>query len=116
MRHERLYLLDMVEAADAIQGFLADVSEATFLKSDLLRSAVLQKLQILGEAASRLPKDFCDLHPEVDWSGIVGFRNIVVHAYFAVEWPIVWVAATEETPTLRHQIAIILEQEFPTAE
>ena len=46
----------------------------------------------------------------------MGFRNIAVHAYFSVEWPIVWVAATEETPTLRHQIAKILELEFSAAE
>ena len=116
MRPERLYLLDMVEAADAIRGFLVGVSEAAFLESDLLQSAVLQKLLILGEAAARLPKTFCARHPEVDWSGIAGFRNIAVHAYFSIEWPIVWVAATEETPTLRRQIAMILKQEFPPAE
>jgi uncharacterized protein with HEPN domain len=53
MRRERLYLLDMVEAADAIRGFLRGVPEADFLASDLLQSAVLQKLLILG--GSRIP-------------------------------------------------------------
>jgi uncharacterized protein with HEPN domain len=42
----------------------------------------------------------------------VAFRNIAVHAYFAVEWPIVWVAATEETPALRDQVAAIMSREF----
>lgn len=55
MRRERLYLLDIVEAADAIRSFLVGVSESAFLGNDLLRSAVLQKLSIIGEAASRLP-------------------------------------------------------------
>jgi len=112
MRPERLYLTDIIEAADAIQEFLEGVSEAEFLKRDLIRSAVLQKLTIIGEAASKLPASFCDRHPEIPWGDIVGFRNIAVHAYFAVEWPIVWVAATTEAPLLRNQIAEILTVEF----
>ena len=116
MRRERLYLVDILEAADSIRTFLHGVQEATFLQDDLLRSAVLQKLAIIGEAASHLSKSFCERHPEIDWRGIVGFRNIVIHAYFAVEWPIVWVAATEETPYLRDRIAAILAESFSTEE
>ncbi len=111
MRRERLYLLDILEAADSIRTFLNGVEEPTFLHDDLLRSAVLQKLAIIGEAASRLPRNFRERHPEVDWQGIVGFRNIAIHAYFAVEWPIVWVTATDEAPDLRDRIAAILAGE-----
>src|SRR5436305_2872984 len=107
MRRERLYLLDILEAADSIRTFLNGVEEPTFLQDDLLRSAVLQKLAIIGEAASHLPKSFRERHPEIDWQGIVGFRNIAIHAYFAVEWPIVWVTATEEAPDLRDRVAAI---------
>jgi len=69
-----------------------------------------------GEAASHLSKSFCERHSEIDWRGIVGFRNIAIHPYFAVEWPIVWVAATEETPDLRERIAAILAGEFAAEE
>lgn len=112
MRRERLYLLDIIEAADAIREFLTGIEEADFVENDLVRSAVLQKLTLIGEAAGRLPNELCEAHPEIDWAGIVGFRNIAVHAYFAVEWPIVWVAATEETPELRRQVSEIL-RDFP---
>lgn len=110
MRREQLYLTDMIEAADAIQRFLKDIKQHTFLKDDLLQSAVLQKLTIIGEAAARLPKEFRERHSEIEWEDIIGFRNIVVHEYFAVEWSIVWVAATQEVPDLRHRIADILER------
>lgn len=110
MRREQLYLTDMIEAADAIQRFLKDIKQPTFLKDDLLQSAVLQKLTIIGEAAARLPKEFRERHSEIEWEDIIGFRNIVVHEYFAVEWSIVWVAATQEVPDLRHRIADILER------
>ena len=76
---------------------------------------MLHKLTVIGEAAARLPPEFRERHPEIEWADIVGFRNIAVHAYFAVEWPIVWVAATQETPELRDRIADILAQEYPNA-
>jgi uncharacterized protein with HEPN domain len=111
MRREELYLTDIIEAADAIQRFLRGVDQNTFLKDELLQSAVLQKLMIIGEAASRLPKEFRDKHSEIEWEDIVGFRNIAVHAYFAVEWSIVWVAATQEALELRRKIAETLAKE-----
>ncbi len=113
MRLEELYLSDIVEAADAIQKFLEGVQRERFLQDDLLRSAVLQKLTIIGEAAARLSMEFRERHPEIEWADIVGFRNIAVHAYFTVEWPIVWVAATQETLELRHMVADILVKEYP---
>jgi len=112
MRREELYLTDIVEAADAIQRFLKNIEQNTFLQNELLQSAVLQKLMTIGEAASRLSKEFRDRHPEIEWEDIIGFRNIAVHAYFAVEWSIVWVAADQEAPELRHKISDILTKEY----
>jgi uncharacterized protein with HEPN domain len=113
MRREELYLTDIIEAADAIQRFLKNVKKDAFLKNEVIQSAVLQKLSIIGEAAARLPKEFRKRHPEIEWEDIIGFRNIAVHAYFAVEWSIVWVAATQETPELKRKIGDILAKEYP---
>lgn len=113
MRPERLYLLDILEAAESIRRFTDGVQEPNFLQNDMLQSAVLQKLTIIGEAASKLDPGFTARHPQVPWRDIVAFRNIAIHAYFAVEWPIVWIAATEETPTLRVQVEAIMAREFP---
>jgi uncharacterized protein with HEPN domain len=115
MRREELYLADIVEAADSIQQFLGGVSRADFLQNDLVRSAVLQKLTIIGEAAARLPKEFQDRHREIEWADIVGFRNIAVHAYFSVDWSIVWITAMNDVPALRRLITEILAEEYPEA-
>lgn len=112
MRREELYLKDMVEAAEAIHSFIYNVKKNDFVNNDLIRSAVLQKLTIIGEAAARLPKDFRDHHSEVEWSDIVAFRNIAVHAYFAVDWSIVWVTATHDVPDLQSIIERILSNEY----
>ena len=112
MRPERLYLSDIVEAADAVQRFLMDVlTEDAFYNDELRQSAVLQKLIVIGEAAARLPAEFREQHPEIEWADIVAFRNIAVHAYFSVAWSIVWVTAIEDIPRLRRQILNLLDQE-----
>ena len=112
MRPEKLYLTDIVEAARAIEKFIMDVDFNEFAQNEMMNSAVLQKLTVIGEAASKLPKEFIKRFPEIPWRDIVGFRTIAVHEYFAVRWDIVWVAASEEAPTLREQIEQILRDEF----
>jgi len=111
MRPEVLYLTDILEAAEAVRRFVHGVRTHEFLGDELRQSAVLQKLIVIGEAASRLSPAFRELHPEVEWADIVGFRNIAVHAYFAVDWHIVWVAATQDVPALREKVARILAEE-----
>ena len=113
MRREKLYLADIVEAADSIATFLAGVNKEAFLANDLIRSAVLQKLMIIGEAAARLPAGFKEHHPEIAWADMIGFRNVAAHTYFAMKWPVAWVIATEQVPALRLKIAAILDAEFP---
>jgi uncharacterized protein with HEPN domain len=112
MRREELYLTDIVEAADAIQRFIEGVQREDFFDDELRQSAVLQKLIVIGEAAARLPKEFTERHPKVEWTDIVGFRNIAVHEYFSVNWSIVWVAATQDAPELRRKVAEILAGEY----
>lgn len=113
MRREELYLADMLDAAQAIESFVADCRGDDFIENDLVRSAVLQKLSIIGEAAARLTREFQGRYPEVPWADMAGFRNIAVHAYFAVDWQTVWNTAKHDVPELKQQIAAIVQREFP---
>ena len=112
MRPEKLYLTDIIEAAQSIERFIAGDDFEEFERNEMLNSAVLQKLTIIGEAASRLPKEFTARFPEIPWLDIIGFRNIAVHEYFAIRWDIALVAASEEVPALKEQVAKILHDEF----
>ncbi len=116
MPREELYLQDIIEAVAAIGRFLKNVSENDFLDGELLQSAVLHKLTIIGEAAARISNDLKNLHPEVEWKLIVGFRNIAVHAYFSINWKTVWTTATNDTAILKQQIQEILQTDFPDFE
>jgi len=112
MRREALYLHDIVEAADHITGFIAGVDYPAFQDSEMVRSAVVQKLAIIGEAAARVSEEFEDRHHDVPWPQIVVFRNILIHAYFGIDWGVVWRAAKNRCPVLRRHISEILTSEF----
>jgi uncharacterized protein with HEPN domain len=104
MRRDELYLRDVIEAGDSIAKFVAGVDRSAFMDNDMLRSATLHKLTIIGEASARLSDDLKSRYPDVEWRDIIAFLNIAVHSYFSVDWAIVWVAATLEAPALRTQV------------
>lgn len=52
--------------------------------------AVIRNFEIIGEAANLLPEDFKDMHSEIDWQRIRGFRNRIVHDYVGIDYSIVW--------------------------
>ena len=101
MRHELLYLSDIVEATDHIAAFIAGADFEAFEASELLRSAVVQKLAVIGEAAGRVSDEVKTNYPEIPWPQIVAFRNILIHTYFGLEWDVVWRAAIHRCPILR---------------
>lgn len=111
MRHENLYLQDILNAADAIERFCESTDEQAFLQDELRQSAVLQKLIVIGEAAARLSDEFKHRHSEIEWVDIVGFRNFAVHEYFAILWTIVWETAMRDVPDLREKILAMIEAE-----
>lgn len=111
MRHESLYLTDILQAADHIAEFIEGSDFQAFQKSEMLRSAVVQKLAIIGEAAARVSEGLKTRHPQVPWPQVVAFRNILIHAYFGIDWDVVWRAAQNRCPGLREQVAGILAEE-----
>jgi len=118
MRRDELYLADILEACDDIAEFVRGLEQETFVANKLVRSAVLQRLTVIGEAAGRVSDELKATHEEIEWGPIAAFRNRLVHGYFSVEWPIVWEAATQEVPALREQIVLILnepDEEAPTS-
>jgi uncharacterized protein with HEPN domain len=105
MRSDELYLADILDAIEAIERFVAGVDEPRFLSNELVQSAVLQKLSIIGEAAARLSDTTRAGLPEIPWKEIIGFRNVAVHAYFSVDWRIVFVTVSDDLPEIKQAIA-----------
>lgn len=83
-------LWDMRQALDRIQNFTTGISEIEYCENLLVQSAVERQLEILGEAARRVSREFQIAHPEVDWRNTIGLRNIIAHQYDRIEHDKIW--------------------------
>jgi uncharacterized protein with HEPN domain len=113
MLRDHVRLRDILEALDSVPRILGGLTEAEFLADETVCYAIAQRLAVVGEAAARLSPDLRERFQTVPWADIVAFRNILVHEYFGIHWPIVWLTANVQAPELRRQIAEILRAEFP---
>jgi len=52
-------------------------------------------------------------HATIDWRRVAAFRNFAVHAYFAVDWEIVWITAVRDAPAIGAAVAQILSEPDP---
>lgn len=75
---------DMAEAISHIEKY-ATQGKAAFETNELIQVWIVHHLQILGEAARGIPEESRKMYPDVPWSKIIGFRNILVHHYFAID-------------------------------
>jgi uncharacterized protein with HEPN domain len=89
-RKAEFLVLDIIESGNKILQYTAGMSFDTFVEDGKTVDAVVRNFEIIGEAANRLPDDFKDLYPDIDWHRIRGFRNRIVHDYFGIDFEIVW--------------------------
>jgi uncharacterized protein with HEPN domain len=82
------------------------------MPNQVLQSAVLHQLMVLGEAASNLTSEFERNHPSIPWRSIGDFRNVLIHQYFGIRWERVWDVLTNRIPDLCRDVEQILRTEF----
>lgn len=75
-----------------------------FLADDRTTDSVVRNLEVIGEAASRLPEDLRNLHPDIPWRRIAGLRNRIIHEYFDVDLELLWEVLATELPALKAQL------------
>ena len=99
-----LLLGDIGEAIDRIQQYTKGMSFDAFSKDRKSVDAVARNLEIIGEAATRLPEDFKNCHPDIEWHKVVGLRHRIIHEYFGIDLAIVWQILQKDLPSLREAL------------
>lgn len=106
-RPVRVLLDDILESVQKARRYVAGLDREAFLSDEKTADAVVRNLEIIGEAAGRLPERFRSQHGEIEWRRIVGLRNRIVHEYFGIDLAIVWEILQHELPELENRVSAI---------
>ena len=100
-RDYKLFIKDIVESISLVENYILNVTEENFYKDSKLQDAVIRRLEIIGEAASRIPRAVKQKNPQINWNSIVEYRNFIVHSYFDASMRRIWQVAKLELNELK---------------
>ncbi|NHI94929.1 MAG: DUF86 domain-containing protein [Candidatus Lokiarchaeota archaeon] len=108
-RNIKLFLNDILEAISNILEYTKDIDDKQFSSDKKTRDAVLRNLEIIGEATKSIPDTFKKEYKDINWRGISGMRDKLIHEYFGVSNQIVWETIKNDIPTLKSQVEVIIK-------
>jgi uncharacterized protein with HEPN domain len=103
MSDQRVYIdyaRDMAEALRDIRDFVQGYTLERFVRDKKTVCAVIRGLEVLGEAAGKIPAPVRAGFPEIPWTEMVGMRNRLIHEYFGVDLEIIWQTVCDDLPPL----------------
>jgi uncharacterized protein with HEPN domain len=103
-KRDDIYLIEIEDRIGKITSYLKKISQEKFLKNDLYRSAIVRELEVIGEAANQISPEIREKFSAVPWAQMIGMRNRLIHAYFQVDYSIVWEVAKKEVPKLSSHV------------
>ncbi len=107
-RDDQSYLWDMLEAAKCVVEFSANLTYERYLQDKLCRSAIERQIEIIGEAARSISKEFRSEHAAIQWQGIIAQRHVLAHDYGELKHDRIWRVATVHVPQLILQLEPLL--------
>jgi uncharacterized protein with HEPN domain len=112
MHRSYLHFLDDIrDAAGKIREYTDGMSYQKFLKDHRTQDAVVRNFEIIGKALKNLPDDLRERHRTVEWRQVAGFRDVIAHGYFRIDYEILWGMVTETIPGFEKEITKILREE-----
>jgi uncharacterized protein with HEPN domain len=110
MKNSLFYVEHIRDAINAIEEYVTNADFENFSANRLLFDAVVRELEIIGEAANSISKDFQDRYPDIPWRKIIGTRNKIAHEYFSLSKKTVWETCQNDLPELKKIIQEIISE------
>lgn len=99
-REWRCFIEDMIGFCERVLSYTDGLDRKTFVANTLVYDASLRNIELIGEAATRVPDSIRVQYPEIPWRSIVGMRNRIIHVYLGVDDDIIWSVIREDIPLL----------------
>jgi uncharacterized protein with HEPN domain len=109
-RDYRLFIKDIISAMKSIEEFVEGLSLDDVREDDKTSSAVIRKFEIIGEATKHIPEGIKKKYPGIPWRRMAGLRDRLIHAYFGVDYKLVWDAIKIDIPELKPRLQEILAE------
>lgn len=110
MKYDKPYLKHILDEINFIIDKSENLEYENLLQDETLKRAFLRSLEVIGEATKNLSKDLRKSHPEVEWKGLTGLRDILIHKYFGILWDNVWDVIKNKIPAVKEKIESIIKQ------
>ena len=101
----------MLDAAREAQGFILHQTRGALDANRVLVLALVRLIEVIGEAAAQISKEFQEAHPDIPWAQIIAIRNRLIHAYFDVDMDRVWDTVVDDLPPLIAKLEPIVPPE-----
>jgi len=106
---DKARLMHILEAINEIENYISKVEFDDFVLNSMMRFAIIKQMEIIGEASNHISQDIKAQFSTIEWSQIIGMRNVFVHEYFGIDTRLVWEIIKNDLPDLRLKIELILE-------
>ena len=106
-REWRLYIDDMIECAGKVLVYTEGFDQARFVASGLNYDATIRNLELIGEAATRVPETIRAGYPEIPWRLVIATRNRLIHGYLGIDNDTLWSIIRDDTPALIEKLSAL---------
>ncbi len=108
-RDDKVYLEDIIESIGHIEEFTHKISEKDFITNLLIQDAVIRRLEIIGEAATKVSLKLKNDNKHIKWSLMKNMRNKLIHEYFGVSPATIYNTVKQDLPEVKQQIKLLLK-------
>ncbi len=105
-----IFLKDVLDSIDKIERYLQGFDFEKFKTDEVKIDAVIRNVEIIGEAANNLTRDFRSNNTSIEWRKIIATRNRIIHGYATVDLEIIWNITQKDLGNLKTEIEKILEE------
>ena len=107
-RDSKLFVKDIIDAMESIEKFVGDMTLEELESDEKTSSAVIRKFEIIGEAVKYMPNKVKEKYKGIQWKSMAGMRDRLIHAYFGIDYNLVWSAIKNEIPKLKPKLKKVL--------